>query len=75
MQKDYFHNNKSLIKNNYKKKSAQVVKAEIKNVVNINILLNRVKMEEKNQKKKKILFFSSTILALSLFGAFIVMAK
>ena len=46
-----------------------------KNVVDINILLNRVKLEEKNEIKKKIIFFSFILLALGLFGTFITIIK
>ena len=58
-----------------KKKSAQTSKIDTKNIVDINILLNRVKTEEKNQTKRNIIFFSIVTTALSLFGTFIVVVK
>ena len=75
MQKNYFHNNKILIENSNKKKSHQIYKTEVKKIVDINILLNKVKFEEKVIKKKKIVFFSFTTLGLLLFGIFIVSIK
>jgi|TARA_X000001036_G_scaffold430883_1_gene464273 hypothetical protein len=35
--------------------------------VDVNILLNRVKLEKKNEKKKQIIFYSSTVLMLFAF--------
>ena len=77
MPKTYFHNYKSKNEdNNYnKKRLIEIYNKEKKVPVDINILLNRVKMEEKNQIKKKIIFFSLTTLALSLFGTFVVIIK
>ena len=43
--------------------------------VDINILLNRVKLEEKNKIKKQIIFFCSTLFLLFLFGTFIAFFK
>ena len=43
--------------------------------VDINILLNRVKLEKKNKIKKQIIFFCSTLFLLFLFGTFIVVFK
>tara|TARA_B110000261_G_scaffold133874_1_gene150845 strand:+ start:1353 stop:1574 length:222 start_codon:yes stop_codon:yes gene_type:complete len=73
MLKSYFHNNK--FKNENKKIFTQSSKINIKRAVDINILLNRVKSEEKNELKKKIIFFSFTTFALSLFGTFIAIIK
>ena len=73
MQKNYFHNDKSINEN--KKRLAQISNNETNRIVDINILLNRVKIEEKNEIKKKFLFFSFTIIALSLFGTFIALIK
>ena len=42
-----------------------------KKSVDINILLNRVKVEEKNKIKKQIIFYCSTLFLLSLFGTLI----
>ena len=75
MQNPYFHNRKLQNENNDKKKSAQTSKIDTKNIVDINILLNRVKTEEKNQTKRNIIFFSIVTTALSLFGTFIVVVN
>ena len=75
MPKTYFHNYKSKNENNNKKRFIELYNKEKKATVDINILLNRVKMEEKNQTKKKIIFFTLTTLALSLFGTFVVIIK
>jgi len=75
MQKNYFHNNKQTNENkNYKELLPSFIE-NTKRVVDINILLNRVKIERKNEIKRKILFFSFTTLAITLFGAFITIIK
>ena len=74
MLKSYFHNDN--FKNENKKiiiPSSKIIK--IKRAVDINILLNRVRLEEKKELKKKIIFFSFTTFALSLFGTFIAIIK
>tara|TARA_B100000787_G_scaffold33375_1_gene22923 strand:- start:1125 stop:1352 length:228 start_codon:yes stop_codon:yes gene_type:complete len=75
MQKNYLHNGKSVNTNKDKKKPYQFLSEQKKSVVDINILLNRVKIEEKNKIKKKIIFFSLITSGLSLFGALIVIIK
>ena len=75
MPKFFFYNNHPLSKNNDTKNSSQILGTNKKSVVDINILLNRVKLEEKNETKRKIIFFSFATLALSLFGTFIVIIK
>lgn len=75
MQKKYFHNYKSVNENNRIKKSALTSKVDIKSVVDINILLNRVRIEEKNDIKRRIIFFSFAILVISLLGTFITIIK
>tara|TARA_B100000780_G_scaffold215925_1_gene155263 strand:+ start:1089 stop:1316 length:228 start_codon:yes stop_codon:yes gene_type:complete len=75
MQKNYFHNNKQTNENkNYKELLPSFIE-NTKRVVDINILLNRVKIERKNEIKRKILFFSFTTSAITLFGAFITIIK
>jgi glutamine phosphoribosylpyrophosphate amidotransferase len=71
MQKYYFHNGKLTNENKSKKKLPQSLNIDIKSVVDINILLNKVKIEEKNQIKRKIIFFSLVTTILILFGTFI----
>ena len=75
MQKTYFHNRKILNENKDKKKFNQIPKLELKETVDINILLNRVKINKKNETKQKVIFFSFIILALGLFGSFIAIIK
>ena len=43
----------------------------MKRVVDINILLNKVKIEEKNEIKKKVIFYSLTTSIICLFGTLI----
>ena len=75
MQKSYFHKNRSTDGNKEQKISTLESNMNTKNIVDINILLNRVKLEEKNETKKKILFFSFIVLAITLFGTFITIIK
>jgi glutamine phosphoribosylpyrophosphate amidotransferase len=75
MQKYYFHNGKLTNENKSKKKLPQSLNIDIKSVVDINILLNKVKIEEKNQIKRKIIFFSLVTTILILFGTFITFLK
>ena len=75
MTKTYFHNSKISNENKDKIKTAQVPKIYTKKIVDINILLNRVKLAEKIEKKQKITFVSLVTLGLTLFGAFIVILK
>jgi len=75
MGKNYFHNNKLSNVKSDKKELLQSTNLDTKGVVDINILLNRVKIEKKNQTKRKIIFFSIVTLALSLFGTFIAIIK
>ena len=75
MSKSYFHNSKSINENKEQKIFTKTLIKKTKSIVDINILLNRVKLNEKNEKKKKIIFFSFAILALILFGTFIAIIK
>tara|TARA_B100000795_G_C22740854_1_gene415275 strand:+ start:50 stop:277 length:228 start_codon:yes stop_codon:yes gene_type:complete len=75
MKKKYFHNYKSVNENNRIKKSAPTSKVGIKSVVDINILLNRVRIEEKNDMKRRVILFSFIVLAISLLGIFITTIK
>ena len=71
MQKNYFHNNKISNENKDKKKSLRLSNMNTKSIVDINILLNRVKIEEKDRTNRKIFFFSLVTLTIILFGIFI----
>ena len=75
MQKTYLHNYKISNKNKEKKKNLQSADVNIKSVVDVNILLNRVKVEEKNEIKRKIIFYSLITLTLFLFGSLITIIK
>ena len=75
MYKIRFHNSKITDENLYKKQRHQTQNLNPKIVVDINKLLNRVKLEEKNETKRKIIFFIFTTIALSLFGIFITFIK
>ena len=70
-----FDNNKSISKNKVQKKTIPVQYIDQKRIVDINKLLNRVKIDKKNETKRKIIFYSSTILGLSLFGTLITFLK
>ena len=67
MQKTYFHNNKSISENNDQTKTISIQNIGLKDNVDINKLLNRVKIEKKNENKKQVIFYTSTILVLSTF--------
>ena len=67
MQKSYFHNNKSISENNNQTKNIYIQNIDQKSNVDINKLLNRVKIERKNDIKKKIFFYSTITLILSIF--------
>ena len=75
MRKVYFHNEKSIDQNINTKKLFKAQNISEKQVVDINKLLNRVKIDQKNETKRKIIFYSSAILALTLFSTFIVAIK
>ena len=71
MSKNYLHNysisktsvsNEELVKNNYKKNPINV---------DINKLLNRVKLEEKNKRKQKLIYFGIVSAGVALMGIFI----
>ena len=75
MRKVYFHNGKSIDQNINTKRLSEAQYVSEKQVVDINKLLNRVKIDQKNETKRKIIFYSSAILALTLFSTFIVAIK
>ena len=75
MQKVYFHNGKSIDKNINTKRLSEAQHVSEKQVVDINKLLNRVKIDQKNETKRKIIFYSFTILGFSLLGTLIALAK
>ena len=75
MLKTYFHNSKHVSENKSQKKTIPTQYIEQKRIVDINKLLNAVRIEKKNETKKKIIFYSSVILALGLFSTLITIIK
>ena len=67
MQKIYFHDNKHISEKNDQKKAITVEQIKQKRRVDINKLLNRVRIEKKNENKRTIIFYSSIILTISTF--------
>ena len=67
MLKSYFHNNKSISENYNQTKNIYIQNIDQKSSVDINKLLNRVKIEKKNDIKKNIFFYSTITLMLSIF--------
>jgi len=57
------------------KKNIPVQYIDQKRIVDINKLLNRVKIDQKNERKRKIIFYSLTVLGLSLLGTLITILK
>ena len=53
-----FDNNKSKSENRSQKKTIPVQYIDQKRIVDINKLLNRVKIDQKNETKRKIIFYS-----------------
>ena len=75
MRKVYFHNGKSIDQNINTKRLSEVQYVSEKQVVDINKLLNRVKIDQKNETKRKIIFYSFAILGISLLGTLIIFLK
>ena len=75
MQKTYFHDRKHISEKKVNKKTIPLQYIDQKRTVDINKLLNRVKIDQKNETKRKIIFYSSTILGLSLLGTLITFLK
>jgi hypothetical protein len=75
MLKNYFHNSKLTNENKDKEKLPQTNKNDLRKAVDINILLNKVKIKEKSEAKRKIFFYSFVTLTVGLFGTFISIIK
>ena len=75
MPKVYFHNEKSIDQNINTKRLSEAQHVNERQVVDINKLLNRVKIDQKNETKRKIIFYSLVILGLSLLGTLITFLK
>jgi hypothetical protein len=75
MRKVYFHDGKSIDQNINTKRLYEAQYTDVRQVVDINKLLNRVKIDQKNETKRKIIFYSFVILGLSLLGTVITFLK
>ena len=75
MYKTYFHDRKHNSEKKVQKKTIPLRYIGQKRVVDINRLLNRVRIDKKNDIKKKAIFYCSTILMLGFFSAFIMIIK
>ena len=75
MPKVYFYNEKSIDQNINTKRLSEAQHIDKRQVVDINKLLNRVKIDKKNEIKRKIIFYSFSILGLSLSGTVIALLK
>tara|TARA_B100000795_G_scaffold234949_1_gene194366 strand:- start:300 stop:527 length:228 start_codon:yes stop_codon:yes gene_type:complete len=75
MQKTYFHNKKYISEKKAQKKTIPLQYIDQKRIVDINKLLNRVKLDKKNETKRKIIFYSITTLVLGLFSTLIIIIK
>ena len=75
MPKVFYHNKKLVDQKTITKKLSKVQSISEKQVVDINKLLNRVKIDQKNETKRKIIFYSLIILGFSLLGALIQFLK
>ena len=75
MPKVYFHNEKSIDQNINTKRLSEAQHIGERQVVDINKLLNRIKIEQKNETKQKIIFYSFAILGISLLGTLIIFLK
>jgi hypothetical protein len=75
MYKTYFHDRKHSSEKNVQKKTIPLQYIDQKRVVDINKLLNRVRIDKKNDIKRKAIFYCSTILMLGFFSTFIMIIK
>ena len=56
MQKTYFHDSKHISEKKVQKKTIPLQYIDQKRIVDINKLLNSVKIDQKNEAKRKIIF-------------------
>jgi len=75
MQKAYFHDHKHNSEKKIQKKTIPLQYIDQKRIVDINKLLNRVKTDQKNETKQKIIFYSLTTLFLGLFITLVMIVK
>ena len=75
MQKPYFHNHKHNSEKKVQKKTIPLQYIDQNRIVDINKLLNRVRMDEKNETKRKIIFYGLTTLVFGFFSTLIIIIK
>ena len=75
MQKTYFHDRKHISEKKINKKTIPLQYTDQKRIVDINKLLNRVKLEKKTEITQKIIYYSLTISLICLMGAFIAFVR
>ena len=75
MKKSSLHNSKFIHESIIKKNYIDTAYLDSKRVVDINKLLNRVKVDKKNETKRQIIFFSSVVLLIGFLGTFITVIK
>tara|TARA_B110000444_G_C18450190_1_gene415316 strand:+ start:271 stop:498 length:228 start_codon:yes stop_codon:yes gene_type:complete len=75
MKKSSLHNGKFIHESIIKKNYIDTAYLDSKRVVDINKLLNRVKVDKKNETKRQIIFFSSVVLLIGFLGTFITVIK
>ena len=71
MQKNLFHNKKILDENDTKKEKPITYYTNPQIPVDINILLNKVKIENKNKRKKSIVLLGFVVLIVGVMGIFV----
>ena len=75
MQKTYFHDSKHISEKKVQKKKIPLQYIDQKRIVDINKLLNSVKTDQKNETKRKIIFYSLITLSIGLFSTLIMIIK
>ena len=75
MQKTYFHDRKHISEKKVQKKTIPLQYIDQKRIVDINKLLNSVKTDQKNETKRKIIFYSLITLSIGLFSTLIMIIK
>jgi len=75
MRKTYFHDRIYNSEKKVKTKTIQLRHVDQKKIVDINKLLNRVRIDKKNETKRKIIFYSCSSMILFVLGAVIVNFK
>lgn len=72
MQNDYLNNKKSYYSNRHRAEKNQKNKNLKSSVVDINILLNRIKITKKNKKKENLFLLGIASLAISVVGIVVI---